>query len=152
MEDKGGRPEREPTDEEITTLTYWVRENLTLSNAARHAGVHPYILNRWMEYGSDDVKQNLVTIYSQLFKKVCKSQADKITELLNKIETCPKNFGALVWILEKCFKEEFSSDAEEYKYLVEKYLKLQDDYESLKKRKSLQGVAKDGGKVDSSSN
>jgi len=150
--DLGGRPERVPKEDEINTIAYWVGENLSLPNAARHAGVDPSTLNRWMEQGREDNRDELITPYKKLFLLVSKNQAEKITKLLNRIETCPKNFGALCWILEKCFKEEFSSDAEEFKYLVEKYLKLQDAYESLTKRQSLQGVAKNGGKVDSSSN
>jgi transposase len=144
MAEKNGRPFRVPTDEEINLISYWVGENLSLPNAARHAEHDPATVYRWMEQGREDNSKELDTPYTKLFKSVSKSQSEKITKLLNKIEECPKNFNALCWILEKCFREEFSNDAEEYKYLVEKFLKLQDAYDRLKKKQSLQGVAKDG--------
>jgi hypothetical protein len=135
-----------PLDDEQTRLfLHYVGEDLLLSNAARHIGITPGRLMRLMERGMTDIEEGEInSVFAQLYTSTTKKQAEKISNLLYKIELCQKNWQALAWKLEKCFKEEFSIDAPEFKQLLEKYLKLSEDYQRLKDKPSLQGAMTDG--------
>lgn len=143
-----GRPMIEPTQEQITNLVYWVGEDISLPNAARHTHVHPQQLDRWMKQGSDDILVESNTIYAQLYTQVRKSQATKISDLLKRIESCPKNWQALAWKLEKCVRDEFGADSVEIKELLERVDKLSEAVKRMIEN-PLHGVVSDGREMDS---
>lgn len=83
------------------------------------SGVHKSNLHRWLKIGEADSKAGLDTIHTQLWNGYFNSKAAKCSELLQKLEECPKNYGALTWILEKCFREEFETKSDAQRKLEE---------------------------------
>ena len=94
-----------------------------------------YIPNRiadWMEQGGNDVQDELDTPHSQFYQSARRNQAINVSSLLEHIGNCPKNWQALAWKLEKCLKEEFGSEAQEYKELVQLFMELKKQFETYK--------------------
>ncbi|CAB4127768.1 hypothetical protein UFOVP98_29 [uncultured Caudovirales phage] len=101
-----------------------VRKNLSLSNAARYAHVDTHTVINWINKGRDHNEQGVKSEYVQFFHAVREAQAEKITELMEKIEAMPKAWQAVAWLLEKCCAEDFGKDSELYKQLLEDYKML----------------------------
>lgn len=143
----GDRPEQ-LTDEVIVKILHHAYADLLLNNAARIARVHEQTLKGWMDRGKEDFLQKRVTFLAKFFTQVREKQATKISELLHKIESCTKNWQALAWKLEKCFREDFGLEAPEFKELLDLYLKLKDDYGKLKLQIKLQGIVNHAEELD----
>jgi hypothetical protein len=147
----GDRP-HQITDEVYAKILHHAYSDLILNNAARCARVHEDTLKRWMFIGKEDLQFNRVTFLASFYVQVREKQATKISELLQKIENCSKNWQALAWKLEKCFREDFGADAPEFKELLDQYIKLRDDFIKLKNQLALtQGALKNAEKLDSGS-
>ncbi len=144
-----GAPMVPPTVEQKDNLVYWVGESLSINNAAKHVGITPDRLYRWLERGGEDCDRMDDTIYAQLYRQLYKNQAIKVSELLKKIESCPKNWQALAWKLEKCVRDEFASDAPEYKELLDCYTEMKQYLLSLKNYPMAKGVAPSGKIINS---
>jgi hypothetical protein len=148
----GDRPEK-LTDEVIAKILYFAEADLLLNNAARCARVHEDTLKRWMELGRQDIKDDRETFLASFYLQVREKQALKISKLLDMIETGAKNWQALAWKLEKCFREDFGLDAPEYKELLDRYLELSNDLKRLRNdRATPQGGLNNGREMDCRSN
>lgn len=147
-----GRQLIPPTDDEFNGLVYWVGEDLLLTNACRKMKIHPHRLERWMEQGSTDAKEGINSVFANLYYKIRESQSIRISETLKKMTTCPKNWQALAWFLERCFKEDFSNDAEQYRRLLEDYQRIIIEIQRIKDlpKEALKGVLING-QLDSKS-
>lgn len=132
MAHPGGRPKKPPTPEQIIEIGKWCLADLSMANACRHMGLHPNRIADWMEQGGNDVQDELDTPHAQFYQSCRKNQALNVSELLKRIDTCPKNWQALAWKLEKCLKEEFGSEAQEYKELVQLFMELKKQFETYK--------------------
>ncbi len=131
MEAKVGRPLVPFSEAERVNFLAYVGEDLLLSNAARHIGATPQRVQNLMNRGQADIEADLNTEFAQIYREVRKKQAEKISHLLYRIEQCPKNWQALAWKLEKCFREDFGTDVELYKELLDNYRKLLDDMKRI---------------------
>lgn len=128
-------------------ITDQIKLNLSISNAARIARIHPESIKNWMEKGFIDSKEPESSIFGQFFVDVREAQGIKISELLRKMEEGSKNWQSIAWILEKCCAEDFGKDSELYKQLLEDYKKLIQDM-MVRKNQPLQGRVVDGEKLD----
>lgn len=151
FEPKVGRPIEPLSKEKEASFIYWVGEDLLLTNASRHIGITPKRLKNIMDRGEDDINQlqDESTEFAQFYIAVRKKQAEKISKLLHQIEMCPKNWQALAWKLEKCFREDFGQEAEMYKDLLDSYKKLFESYKQLLESKTSQRIVDDGREMDS---
>jgi hypothetical protein len=136
------------TDAVVTRILYFVEQDILLNNAARCARIHSDTLERWLKIGEDDVINDRDTFLAQFYLQVKEKQGNKISIILQKIEDCTKNWQALAWKLEKCFREDFGIDANEFKYMLESYNKLRDDFMLMKESSKIHGVITDGKELD----
>lgn len=118
-----GRP-RTFTEEIGKIIVDRVRSHLSIYNAAAKAREHHQTVFNWLKYGEDDLLAGKDTIYSQFFANVREARADKVGEMIETIESMPKSWQAISWLLEKCCAEEFGKDSELYKQLLEDYKML----------------------------
>lgn len=61
----------------------------------------------WMKRGKRELDANEDTIYTKLNLAYNRALSDALVALLSELRECPKNYGAIVWILEHCYKKEF---------------------------------------------
>jgi transposase len=101
-----------------------VRKNLSISNAARFAAVEPSTVLDWIAKGRAEKEAGKNTDFAQFYNDVREAQAEKVAELMEKIESMPKAWAAIAWLLEKCCAEDFGKDSELYKQLLEDYKML----------------------------
>jgi|ERR1041385_123735 hypothetical protein len=98
---------------------------LVLGQAAALCGMHRVKLYQWMEKGEKDISENnQSSIFAQLFIRMYSTKALKAKELIQRLKECPKNYQALTWLLEKCFKDDFGADNEEIKQLREMFKQI----------------------------
>lgn len=101
-----------------------VRTHLSIYNAAEKAREHHQTVFNWIKYGERDLLAGADTMFAKFFANVREARADKVGELLKIIESMPKSWQAISWLLEKCCTEEFGKDSELYKQLLEDYKTL----------------------------
>ena len=101
-----------------------VRTHLSIYNAAQKAREHHQTVFNWLKYGEDDLLAGKETEFAQFFANVREARADKVGEMIKTIESMPKSWQAISWLLEKCCAEEFGKDSELYKQLLEDYKML----------------------------
>ena len=135
-----------PTKTQINFFTDRAYEDLLLSNVCRRSSVHPELAAKWMERGSQDASNGIDSNFSDFYYKVREAQSKKISETLKKISGCPRNWQSLAWYLEKCFREDFSNEAEMYKKLLEDYQRIIQDISRIKDmpKANLKGVIING--------
>lgn len=110
-----------------TSLTNQVKERvieatsqvIVLPQIAALSGVPLTTLRGWLHRGAKDKIGGIESIFAQLSSEFYKARGEVVRDLLNQLRSCPKNYGALTWILEKCFKEDFGAESEEMKELRE---------------------------------
>jgi hypothetical protein len=88
----------------------------------------PYTtLFTWIKRGRKDLEEGENgSIYAKLVLAYSKKQSEALAERLALLDGCPKNYGAITWKLEKCFKKDFGNKSEAHKQLedfVFNYLK-----------------------------
>lgn len=137
-----GRPPNEPTAEITQKMGESVRQYMAVGLCASALRIHPIVASRWMQQGEQDILDKKWTSYAEFCLTVRENQAEKGKEILTKVSTCPKNWQALTWMLQNCLREEFGSEAKEYKELLEAFKKLMEDVGRLKQ--SSQGVVNNG--------
>lgn len=142
---KRHRPEIPMREDQIDLIVEGFGKTFTPRRAAGWAMISYYHLTKWLKRGQDDHDEGKDTLYAQLFLKVARRLSEKANDILSRLETAPNNSGALTWILEKCLKQDYGSESEEYKELVDLYGKLFDSYKRLADNSSIaQGVQSHG--------
>ena len=101
-----------------------VRSHLSICNAARIAKLSPQTPLNWMKQGYEEKARGLNTLYVQFLDNTREAQGQKIAEMIEKVESMPKAWQAIAWLLEKCCAEEFGKDSELYKQLLDDYKML----------------------------
>ena len=72
----------------------------------------------WMKRGDKDIQAGEETsVYAKLYKSYQQALSEALREKLEILARCPKNYGAITWILEKCFKDDFETKSEAHKQL-----------------------------------
>ncbi len=118
-----GRPTKFCEELELIIVAK-IRKNLSFSNAARFANVETSTVIDWVNKGKKEKESDLNTDFAQFYNDVRAAQAEKIAELLEKIELMPKGWQAIAWYLEKCCAEDFGKDSELYRQLLDDYKML----------------------------
>lgn len=128
------------TQEIIDRILVAVPKLLVPSQIAYNARILPQRLSEWLKWGLEDIDSGQNSIFAQLAENYYAVRSQAMLDKIEKLGACPKNYGALTWILEKCFKEEFEAKSE--------YVKMLEDVVFEKLPKYLQG-GNHGEKVDS---
>lgn len=90
---------------------YFVRPVALLS------GVSESNLSRWLIRGEEEFNNNEDTLCSNLFMRFNAAKFSDSRDLVIKLKECPRNYGALTFILERCFRDEFEAKTEMQKKL-----------------------------------
>lgn len=120
---KMGRPTKF-TPELAVIVIEKIRRNLSFANAARFIGVEHTTVIDWYNKGKEEKEKGNDNGWVNFYTDVRKAQAGKIEEMLDKIESMPKAWQAVSWLLEKCCADEFGKESELYKQLLEDYKML----------------------------
>lgn len=112
------------TPEKGKIIAERVRINLSIYSAAGHVRESHQTVFNWLKYGENDLKAGRETEFAQFFANVRQARAEKVDSMLAIIESMPKSWQAITWLLEKCCTEEFGRDSELYKQLLEDYKML----------------------------
>jgi hypothetical protein len=74
----------------------------------------------WMTRGRKEVEGDLErTIYGKLYLAYHKKRSEALADKIKELSACPKNYGAIVWILEHCYKKEFMTLPEDVQKIIE---------------------------------
>ncbi len=131
-----------PTPAMIKAIATETRKHLAIGVCAQAQGITPYHLAKIMKQGAEDANDLQDTPFSKFYITVRVAQAEKAKELLQDLEDEPKKWQAISWKLQACMREEFGTEAKEYKELLEASKKLMEDV--VKHKQSTQGVLKNG--------
>ena len=121
--DKGGRP-TVLHEEIIEQLVLAVPYYLIPTQCAYSIGISQQNLSNWLKQGSMDVKEGISSLPGRLFVAFKKAQAKEVAQIIGMLRMCPKNYQALTWLLERCFREDFGGDSEELKELRELFKQI----------------------------
>jgi hypothetical protein len=124
--DVGGRPSK-LDDAMIEKVVDAVKRVLVLRHVAGLCKIHFTSIYNWLEQAQADLKENQDTIHVRFFYALKNAQAEKVQEMLDAIATRVNNWQANAWILERCFREDFGSDAG----VIQELLDKQGNLESL---------------------
>lgn len=88
------------------------------NQVAHYCGIYPRRLYDWLSFGKRDIEAGLVnSIYADLYQQYHEVLADALHKKLKRLDVCPKNYGAITWVLERCFKDDFETKSEAHKQL-----------------------------------
>lgn len=91
---------------------------VVIQNQVAHLSKVPKsTLSDWLIRGTKDAEMGVDTIFAQLSDRFREEQAKVAAESITMLRKCPKNYGALTFILEKCFKDDFETKSESHKQL-----------------------------------
>jgi hypothetical protein len=112
-----GRP-TELTKEVHARLIEAVSHVIIPSQVAAYARVPRTTLLEWLQRGEKDSSAHIDSIYAQFSSDFIQAQSEIVKETIAFLRSCPKNYQALIWLLERCFRKDFGSDSEEIKELI----------------------------------
>lgn len=112
------------TPEIIKRLVHNAPRVFTTNQIAALSSVPRTNLQRWLEIGEEDHRTGQETIFAQLWAGINQAKAAKCDELLQKLMDCAKNYGAITWVLEKCFKDDFENKSDAHKKLEDYVLNV----------------------------
>ncbi len=70
------------------------------SKIAAMCGIYPQRLSDWIKFGKRDMEAGLKnSIYADFLQQYEERRAEVLHEKLLFLSTCPKNYGAITWIL-----------------------------------------------------
>ncbi len=106
------------TQSMIDNIIKAVPQVLIQNQVAGLVGIPRQYLSLWLKYGERDIQRGTEnSLFAQLYDRFYKSRAEVLRDKLLFLSTCPKNYGAITWIIEKCFREDFGAESEEMKQL-----------------------------------
>ena len=87
---------------------------------ALYCGINPSRLYDWIRFGQRDMDAGINnSIYADFFQQYFEKKSQVLEAKLNKLSTCPKNYGAITYILDRCFKDDFEVMSEDHKKLLD---------------------------------
>jgi len=113
-----GRPS-ELTEEVKARVLAAVPEVIIQNQIALRARIPKQTLSTWLVRGKSDKNAGIDSIYAQFSDDFYYAQTEVVKQTLDFLRCCPKNYGSLTWILEKCFREDFGADSDEMRELRE---------------------------------
>jgi len=127
MENKKRNPGGQPTKFTVAkgeAIVARIRTHLSVHNAAGKVKESHQTVFNWLKYGERDLIAGKDTHFAHFFANVCEARADKVAELIEVIESMPKSWQAISWLLEKCCREEFGKESSLYQDLLDDYKHL----------------------------
>lgn len=118
-----GRPS-DLTPELLNQIINAVPRVIIQSQVAKLVKTTKQNISLWLKRGEIDQKENKRTIYREFYDEFYAAQARVVEEKLASLGKCPRNYQALTWILEKCFREDFGSESEEIRQLKALFVKI----------------------------
>jgi hypothetical protein len=85
---------------------------------AHYCGLDPNRLYDWIKFGKRDMemgKHN--SIYADFLQQYNEKMAETLHKKLKRLDVCPRNYGAITWVLERAFKDDFETKSEAQKQL-----------------------------------
>jgi hypothetical protein len=92
-----------------------------IQNQIAHlCGIYPQRLSDWIKFGKRDMESGVKnSIYADFYQQYHEARAEALHQKLKHLSMCPKNYGAITFILERCFKDEFEVMSESHKQLLD---------------------------------
>ena len=78
-----------------------------MKHVAQLSGIPNQTLNTWMMRGKKEIATETESIYTKLYMAYHAKLSESLAGLLEELKKCRPNYGAIVWILEHCYKKEF---------------------------------------------
>jgi len=100
------------TPEVHDRLVQAAREVIVPTQVAHRARIPKNTFHGWIKRGLVDMEEGNSTIYAQLANDYYHALSDVVAESIKDIRRCPKNYQALTWLLERCFRKDFGNDSE----------------------------------------
>jgi hypothetical protein len=140
LPNRSGPPSR--LDEKmIADLVEAIPKVIIMRHVAHLNKLHHDTLRTWLKRGNQEIRDGLTdTIYVRLAHACNQKRSEVLQQKLEELATCPKNYGAITWLLEKCYRDDFETKSEAHKQLedlVLNYLKPimeKGGFESVRKR------------------
>lgn len=120
------------TDHAMEKIISNVRRGLTVNMVAGLSLVPRENLRRWLHRGKDDAHGGQDTIFAQLWGKFERERTEEIMTLLERVRAGGKNWQGPWEIVKAVAREDFGTEAIEYKELVEMFTRLSQDFKQLK--------------------
>lgn len=118
-----GRPS-ELTDEVYARLIEAVPLVMIQAQVAAYCKIPKSSLCTWLTRGEKDLENQIDSIYAQFSNDYHKARSQIIRHNLAFLSTCPKNFQAVTWIMEKCFREDFGKESDELRELRSLFIQI----------------------------
>ena len=131
LKPKMGPPIKYLPEDKIDLIVEGFGKVFSIRRAAGWAKESPYHLKKWLDQGEDDLKNGIESPNAHLFVKVAYRLTQKASEYVATLESCPNNAGSITWLMEKCLREDYGNDAQEYKELESLYTKLMEKFTLL---------------------
>lgn len=137
-------------EEVIARIIPNVRRGLAIGVIAGVSKVPKENLRRWLNRGKEDAQNGQDSIFAQLWVKFEAERNEEILTLLEFVRGGKKNWMGPWELVKAVAREDFGTEATEYKELVEMFAKLSQDFKQLTQGnpKDL-GGSNDGRKMDS---
>lgn len=108
------------TQQKIDDIIAAVPEVIIQNQVAHRAKVTPKQLDVWLDEGERDANLGKNdSIFAQLFHKYHYARTEVVKKNLDTLQCCPRNYQALTWTLEKCFRGDFGKDSDQIQKLLE---------------------------------
>lgn len=146
---KGGKEKYLEWPEKRQEIIDNIREFLSIRQAAWASKVSDPAINWWMKWGKEALARDEDdNIHAQFYLDARKAQSEKIKELIDNIFNRRDGWQANAWLLERCFREDFGSDAAKMAEVTDEILKLKELFMQFKKPDDIYGDNPDGQAVD----
>lgn len=116
-----GRPARLLDDETKQRILDAVPKVIVQNQVAAMARISKSNLSRWLSMGEADVENDIDSVYAQFWNEYRAAKAHVLYKSLLMIANRTPNYGALIWIIEKCFREDFGKESEEFRRIAEMF-------------------------------
>lgn len=105
-------------EETVERILNAIPKVLVQTHIANYCGIPHQRLSDWIKFGKRDMEKGRKnSIFADFLQKYNEKRAQVLCEKLAKLELCPKNYGAITWILERTYREEFAPQSESEKQL-----------------------------------
>lgn len=123
---KANRPGRpiEFNDEIAGRILYAIPHVLTISQIAGYSKVPKQSLQNWLKRGEEESKTDEASIFAQFWFNYQRARADVVKELIDVLKSRPKVYQPIIFLLERCFREDFGVDSHLIQELIDNIKKL----------------------------
>lgn len=108
----------------IDSIIFAVPQVIVQNQVAAFCGIHRMNLSSWLKRGDEEHLNGIESVFSQLAVRYHETRSHVVKNLVFELKQCPKNYQALVWLLEKCFREDFGSESEEIRELRQMFIQI----------------------------